>query len=97
MILINVRSLSISNCFSQILERLILFNSPELFKIHYNQFGFKQNTSCNHAIFVVKETILNYTENRSSCKIASLDAEKAFDRVYSISSIRKYTPPTGTF
>jgi hypothetical protein len=31
---------------------------------------------------VVKETILNYTENRSSCKIASLDAEKAFDRVW---------------
>jgi hypothetical protein len=61
---------------------LILFNSPELFRIRDNQFGFKQNNSCNHAIFVVKETVLNYTEHRSSCKIASLDAEKAFDRVW---------------
>jgi hypothetical protein len=40
-----------------------------------------KNTSCNNAIFLVKETVLNYTENRSSCKIASLDAEKVFDRV----------------
>ena len=30
----------------------------------------------------MKETILNYTENKSGCTIASLDAEKAFDKVW---------------
>ena len=50
--------------------------------IHKNQFGFKRKTSCNHAIFTLKETILYYTENKSGCKVASLDAEKAFDKVW---------------
>ena len=30
----------------------------------------------------MKEAILNYTQNGSGCKIASLDAEKAFDKVW---------------
>jgi hypothetical protein len=47
--------------------------------MHKNQFGFKRGTSCNHAVFVLKETIIRYIENGSACKIASLDAQKAFD------------------
>lgn len=78
----NIRPISISNCLSQIFEKLILFSSPELHKIHKNQFGFKKKTSCNHALFVMKEAILNYTQNGTGCKIASLDAEKAFDKVW---------------
>ena len=30
----------------------------------------------------MKETILNYVEKKQGCKIASLDAEKAFDKVW---------------
>ena len=56
--------------------------SPGLKISHSNQFGFKEKTSCNHALFALKETILNYTENRSGIKIVSLDAEKAFDKVW---------------
>ena len=78
----NIRPISISNCLSQIFEKLILINSPALQKIHKNQFGFKKHTSCNHAIFVMKETVLRYIQNKSSCKIASLDAEKAFDKIW---------------
>ena len=78
----NIRPLSISNCLAQIFEKLILFNSPNLHYIHKNQFGFKRSTSCNHAIFTLKETIIRYVENKSSCKIASLDAEKAFDKIW---------------
>ena len=78
----NIRPISISNCFAQLLEKLILIRSPKLKITHNNQFGFKQNTSCNHAIFTLKETILNYTENNTGIKIASLDAEKAFDKVW---------------
>ena len=78
----NIRPLSISNCLAQIFERLILINSPLLNCTHKNQFGFKKLTSCNHAIFCMKETISHYTENKSACRIASLDAEKAFDKVW---------------
>jgi hypothetical protein len=49
---------------------------------HRNQFGFKKKTSCNHALFTLKETVLYYTENKSGCKVASLDAEKAFDKTW---------------
>jgi hypothetical protein len=85
----NIRPLSISNCLAQIFEKLILHNSPDLAKIHKNQFGFKKNTSCNHAIFTLKETIINYIEHKSSCKIASLDAEKAFDKVWRMALFHK--------
>ena len=78
----NIRPLSISNCLSQLFEKLILKSSQGLHKIHKNQFGFKPKTSCNHAIFVMKETVLNYTEKGSNCRMASLDAEKAFDKVW---------------
>ena len=33
-------------------------------------------------LIVLKESILNYTENLSGCKIASIDAEKALDKVW---------------
>ena len=78
----NIRPISISNCFAQILEKLILIRSPGLRTSHKNQFGFKPKTSCNHALFTLKETILHYTENRTGIKVASLDAEKAFDKVW---------------
>lgn len=78
----NLRPISISNCFAQILEKILAHKCSALTESHKNQFGFKPKTSCQHAIFTVKETILNYIEKNSSCKIASLDAEKAFDKVW---------------
>jgi hypothetical protein len=78
----NIRPISISTCLAQILEKLILINSPCLKLTNKNQFGFKYKTSCNHAIFTLQETILKYSENRTGIKIVSLDAEKAFDKIW---------------
>ncbi|RNA10438.1 hypothetical protein BpHYR1_031569 [Brachionus plicatilis] len=55
-----IRPISISNCLAQIQEKLIVVNSSE---------PNKEKTSCNHAIFVLKETILNYIN-------------KGFERIY---------------
>ena len=55
---------------------------PGLKKTLINQSGFKQNTSCNQAIFTLKEKILSYTDNQTGIKIATLDAEKTFDKVW---------------
>ena len=78
----NIRPISVSNCLSQLFEKLILISSPSLSITSVNQFGFKKRTSCDQAIFVVKETIANYLDNGSSCRLAALDAEKAFDKVW---------------
>ena len=51
----NIRPISISNTLSQILEKLIPISSPKLHTTHKTQFGFKSNTSCNHALFSLKE------------------------------------------
>ncbi len=45
----NIRPLSISNCLAPILENRIFQKMPS------HQFGFKK-TSCNHAIFFLKES-----------------------------------------
>ena len=55
----NIRPISISTCLAQIFEILIHIKSPRLNSTHKNQFGFKHKISCNHAIFTLKETILN--------------------------------------
>ena len=78
----NTRPISVSNALAQILELLILIKSPSLKMMHQNQFGFRAKTSTNHAIFVVKETIANYVNKKTPCKVVTLDAAKAFDRVW---------------
>ena len=71
-----IRPISIPNCFFQIFEKLIFLKSYKLKMTHKNQFDFKPQTSCNHALFTLKEAILKYTENKTGIQIVSLDAEK---------------------
>ena len=80
--ILNQRPITISNVLAQMLERLLLEKMLILNSTSNSQFGFKPKSSCNHAIFTLKGTILNYIENGSKCYIVSLDAEKAFDRVW---------------
>jgi hypothetical protein len=78
----NLRPISISNTLSQIFERILLNKMPELHQTHRNQFGFKRSTSTIHALFSFKETVVKYVEGGSPCHVVSLDAEKAFDKVW---------------
>ena len=45
------------------------------------QFGFKKDTSCSHAILIVRVVTKYFNDRNSNVFIASLDATKAFDRV----------------
>ena len=45
------------------------------------QFGFKQNSSCNHALFTLKTVINHHVANSVTVSICALDISKAFDRV----------------
>jgi hypothetical protein len=54
----------------------------EINKTHDNQFGYKNKTSCTHALFVFKETIIKKVENNMHIFAALLDAIKAFDNLW---------------
>jgi hypothetical protein len=56
----NIRPISISNPFAQIFERILLNKIPNILNTHQNQFGYKNKTSCSHALFAFKETIIHH-------------------------------------
>lgn len=77
----NLRPLSISNVYSSIYEQIILQEIRKEHVDHEKQFGFKADSSCSHAVFILNEMIkLNQSIKTHTC-IISIDASKAFDRV----------------
>ncbi len=67
---------------AQILEKLILLKCKILFKSDDLQFGFKQNMSTLHPLFLIKELIYNHLEEKEPLYLTSLDSEKAYDSVW---------------
>ena len=68
--------------FAQILEKVILFKCKELEKTSNFQFGFKNQMSTMHPLFLLKETIHNHLEEDMPLYIASLDSEKTYDSIW---------------
>ena len=75
----NLRPISISNVLAQLFERILGYYLNEIKKTHQNQFGYKSRTSCTHALFIFKETIIKHLEMNNSIIAIKLDAVKAFD------------------
>ena len=78
----NLRPISISNTFAQMFERLLILKMPEILNTHPNQFGFKKKTSCSHALFAFKETVIKYLDKGKIVYAISLDISKAFDTAW---------------
>jgi hypothetical protein len=79
----NYRGISLVSVFSKIFELALLEKFPSFSKTSALQHGFKKQESCAHAAYTVRETIKLYTKNSTSTVfMCSLDAEKAFDRVW---------------
>ena len=53
------------------------------------QYGFKKNSSCSHALFVLTQCVEYFTTHGSNVYLASLDATKAFDRVHHVKLFQK--------
>ena len=66
---------------SKILEHTLRSLFSEFLTTSKFQFGFKKNSSTNHAVFCFKETINYYCERGSNVFCSFLDASKAFDRL----------------
>ena len=78
----NLRPISISNTLAQIFERLIKLKIPQLSDTHQNQFGYKNKTSCSHALFAFKELAIKCIESKQYLIAVKLDAVRAFDRLW---------------
>jgi hypothetical protein len=77
----NTRPVAISDAIQNLYERLLLWEINGVHKEHSQQFGFKSNSSCSHAIFVVSQ-LANFTKQKwKRLYTCAVDASKAFDKV----------------
>jgi hypothetical protein len=88
----DARPISVSGVLSNMLESLILLRSPFLRGTSENQMGYKARTSCKHAFFLVNETISYYLSGGSPVFVISLDASKAFDKLWRAGLFHKIKP-----
>lgn len=77
----NLRPLSISDIYTNVFEKLILTEVQADHKDHPKQFGFKANSSCNHANFILSETVRLNKLRKKTTYVISIDASKAFDKI----------------
>ena len=77
----NYRAITVSPLVSKLFEYCILNRFEYLLTSDDLQFGFKRNSSCSHAIFLLSQTIDYFINHGSNVYMASLDARKAFDRI----------------
>ncbi|CAF0714681.1 unnamed protein product [Brachionus calyciflorus] len=76
------RPISVSTTFASLFEGLILNKMDSSKLISNNQFGYKPKSLTKHAFLIVNETINYYKNGGSEIKFASLDATKAFDKLW---------------
>ena len=76
------RPISISSVFSSLFEFILLEKIGIIKNTSDNQFGYKEHTSCKSAYFIVKEAIEFYEKGDSPIHVVSLDAVKAFDKLW---------------
>jgi hypothetical protein len=78
----NIRPITISNVYSNILEKYILERITNQIKMNEKQFGFLKNASTQHGIFIMKEILNFFKRRRSRIYACAIDASKAFDKVW---------------
>ena len=77
----NYRGIALSSIFAKMFDLLILVRYSDYLDSCELQFGFKSNHSTTMCSMIMKETISNYINAKSTVHCVFLDATKAFDRV----------------
>ena len=75
------RGITLSPIISKVFEKCLLQSLNQYLLTSVRQFGFKKNTSCAHAIFVVRKTVEYFTQNDSTVNMCAIDLCKAYDKV----------------
>lgn len=76
-----MRPVSVADAFRNIFERLILYEINKEIVLEDNQFGFRFNSSCNHAIFTLNEAISKAKQMNKKKHMVAADARQAFDKI----------------
>lgn len=77
----NLRSVAVSDAFSNIFEAVLLNELEKQYTDKDQQFCFKKNSSCSHAVFVLKQAIKLSNHLKRRLYVCAIDASKAFDKV----------------
>jgi hypothetical protein len=77
----NLRPVAVSDAISKIFEAVLLQEIEKDYRDHVKQFGFKERSSCSHAIFVLKQAIKISKLLKKRLYVCAIDASKAFDKV----------------
>jgi len=77
----NYRGITLSTVISKIFEIVLFAIFENQLTSDSLQFGFKQRSSCSHALFTLKTVVEHYVKHGSTVNICALDISKAFDRV----------------
>ena len=77
----NYRGITLSPIISKLFEMVLMTIYKNQLASSSLQFGFKQQSSCSHALFTVRTVIEHYVKNGSTVNICALDISKAFDKV----------------
>jgi len=75
------RGISISPVISKLFEMAILDRFSVYSITSDDQFGFKKNLSCRHAIYCVRNVIERFVNNGSTVSVCTVDLSMAFDRM----------------
>src|SRR5579872_4063770 len=76
----NHRGITLLPVIAKLFEFVILDISQEFLVTDDLQFGFKQNSSCSHAIFTMTDTIQYFLNNGNSVFVAALDLKQLLIR-----------------
>ncbi|CAF0945202.1 unnamed protein product [Brachionus calyciflorus] len=77
----NLRPVAISDCISNLFESIILDELNENYPDHKKQFGFKSRSSCQHAIWTLRQAINSNKRKGKWTYVCAIDASKAFDKI----------------
>ncbi|RNA43332.1 RNA-directed DNA polymerase from mobile element jockey-like [Brachionus plicatilis] len=72
----NLRPVAISDVYSVMFEKILLGRIKLESKEHDKQFGFKQNSSCAHAVFILKQVMNLCKQKKRSLYVLAVDLTK---------------------
>ena len=75
------RGISISPVISKVFEHCILDRYARYFCTSDNQFGFKKEHGCSHAVYTLRCVVDSYLASGSTINLCALDLTKAFDKM----------------